>query len=95
MAMPAISAGPDRHPADESTSGPEDEDDHQEREGQVRARLSGLKNPRAWSQLLEGRTSGNGGAAPGLENLRRGPNCSQGWLRIVERWCFKFLKGHR
>jgi len=41
------------------------------------------------------RTSGNGGAALGLEDLRRGLNCSKGWGRIVEGWCLEFLKGHR
>jgi hypothetical protein len=56
--------------------------------------LIGLKNLRA-SQLLEGRISGNSGAATRLENLRRGLNFSKGWPRIVERGCFKFLKCHR
>jgi len=45
-----------------------------------------------YNQLLDGRTSGNGGAAPGREDLRRGLNSSQGWPRIVERSGLKFLK---
>jgi len=40
--------------------------------------LIGLKNLRAWSQLLEGRISGNGGAAPRLENLRRSRQAKSG-----------------
>ena len=40
--------------------------------------LIGLKNLRAWSQLLEGRISGNGGAAPRLEDLRRSRQAKSG-----------------
>jgi hypothetical protein len=38
----------------------------------------GLKNLRGWSQLLDGRTAGTGGAASGRESLRRRPHLFKG-----------------
>ena len=46
------------------------------------------------AEYIKGRPEkSNGGAAPGLENLRRGLNSSQVYQRIVEGWGLKFLKG--
>jgi len=50
----ASGARTDRRPGDESTAGPEGEDDHQGRESQVGTGLIGFKNLRAWSQKPEG-----------------------------------------
>ena len=60
---PAKASGAtDRRPANENTSGPEGEDDHQgDGKAGYGTGLIGLKNLRPWSQLLEGRISGNGG----------------------------------
>ena len=48
------------------------------------------------AEYIKGRPEkSNGGAAPGLENLRRGLKFSKGWPRIVERSGFNFLRCHR
>ena len=75
-----------RRPADESTSGPEGEDAHQGRESQVRDQTDRPQKPEGVVSKTRGR---------GLKNLRRSLTFSKGWPRIVERWCLKFLKGHR